>query len=422
MSATDPTLRADVCLVVHNAVADDPRVRKQGNLLHELGLKVAAVGLTGASAPPPEWPVLEAHADGPPGSLARAIVDLASYAAVRALQPAAHLSPGIAEIVYWRRHAHAALYQSARPVAAKVYVANDWQTMAIADRLAGENGGTWVYDSHEYAAQELPESWRWRVFVRGLATNIERRYIGRASLVSTVSGGIARCLAADHALRDAVLVIRNVPEDDGRQPLYSTSRKDGRIRVLYHGAITPFRGLHEVVESVRFWRPGRELILRGPSSASYRKHLEGIVARWSLADRVSILPPVSPTELIASASTCDVGIVSLPDTSHQNAYALPNKVFEYMKSGLALMVPELAELAGLVRKERNGFVFRRLEPMAVAEAVNSLDPERVEDCKARSRAAAPSLTWKAEAGGWAARIAELARGSSRDGRNRDQRK
>ena len=290
------------------------------------------------------------------------------------------------------------------------------------DRLARENGGTWVYDSHEYAAQELPESWRWRVFVRGLATNIERRYIGRASLVSTVSGGIARCLAADHALRDAVLVIRNVPEDDGRQPLYSTSRKDGRIRVLYHGAITPFRGLHEVVESVRFWRPGRELILRGPSSASYRKHLEGIVARWSLADRVSILPPVSPTELIASASTCDVGIVSLPDTSHQNAYALPNKVFEYMKSGLALMVPELAELAGLVRKERNGFVFRRLEPMAVAEAVNSLDPERVEDCKARSRAAAPSLTWKAEAGGWAARIAELARGSSRDGRNRDQRK
>lgn len=407
LSATEPMLRADVCLIVHNAVGDDPRVRKQGNLLHAMGLEVAAVGLPGASSPPPPWPVLETHAPGSRASRARAVADLAAYAIMRIVQPAARLSPGLAEAVYWRRDGHAALYQRARAVKAAVYVANDWQTMAIADRLARENGGIWVYDSHEYAAQELPESWRWRVFMQGLVVNIERRYISRAKLVSTVSRGIAHCLAADHALRNAVLVVRNVPEHDCREPVYSMKRGDGRIRLLYHGAITPFRGLHEIVESVRFWRPGRELVLRGPMSASYREHLDGIIARRSLADRVSILPAVKPAELIACASACDVGIVSLPDTSRQNAFALPNKVFEYMKAGLALMVPDLAELAGLVRGEGNGFVFRRLEPQAIAEAVNELDEASIEACKARSRAIAPKLTWEAEAAYWASRIAEM---------------
>lgn len=47
-----------ICLLALSAIADDPRVRRQGDLFAEVGWQVTAVGLAGGRSPPPVWPIL----------------------------------------------------------------------------------------------------------------------------------------------------------------------------------------------------------------------------------------------------------------------------------------------------------------------------------------------------------------------------
>lgn len=405
--------RLRICLLCLSAIKDDPRVRKQGNLLHRAGHHVVAVGLLGGTAPDPDWPIrgVSAVSGAAGGRLRKLAAQPRRYArhfAAKGLQPLAPWSATIAGRAYWGQEIYRRLFEAARAVRADLYVANDWNMLPIADRLARMHGGRFVYDSHEYAAEELPESLIWRVFRKPLATMIERQHIREAGLVSTVSSGIAVRLHRDHRLREAPLVVRNVPEAASGQHAVSPLGRGPQMTLLFHGAITEHRGLHVLVASARHWRPGRRLILRGPIAAAYRRRLEQIVAADGVEERVAIVPPVPADRLIEAAAEADVGIVCLPDTSLENRFALPNKVFEYIAAGLALIVPPLDELRAIVGRYGNGIVFARLAPEAVAAAINELEPAAVDRFKANSRRAATELVWEREAADWLSRLSQVA--------------
>lgn len=403
--------RPRVCLLALSVIRDDPRLRKQGDILSDLGVEVVAVGLTGGRRPPPAWSILSPP-ESPAASFAARIAKLVKrpglyggYLASKALQPASALSPAIAEAIYWRRPVFQAFARTAADVDADLYVANDWNTLPLAARLAGDR--PFIYDSHEYAAEELPESLMWRIFDRGLAVNIEKRYAHRAAFVSTVSEGIAKGIGALYGLRESPMVVRNVPAR-ARAGTPTSGATGPMLTILYHGGITRHRRLDIAVESVRLWAPGRRLVLRGPIDADYLAELEAIIARHGLADRVTIAPPVSPELLIEEAAAADAGFVALPSTSAENRLALPNKIFEYLQAGLAILVPDLDEVGRIARSTGAGFLFREMDPQAIADTVNALEPAAVDRAKAAARVAAHELVWEREAAGWAERVAALA--------------
>lgn len=411
MTATERR-RPRVCLLALSVIRDDPRLRKQGDMLSDHGVDVVAVGLTGGRRPLPAWPIL-APPESPAAGFAARIAKLAArpglyggYLASKALQPASALSPAIAEAIYWRRPVFQALARAATGVDADLYVANDWNTLPLAARLAGHR--PFIYDSHEYAAEELPESLYWRIFDRGLAVNIEKRYAHRAALVSTVSDGIAKGIGALYGLKETPMVVRNVPAR-ARAGTPVSGKTGSMLTILYHGGITRHRRLDLVVESVRLWGPGRRLVLRGPIDADYLAELETIVAKHGLGDRVTIAPPVSPELLVEEAAAADAGFVALPSTSAENRLALPNKIFEYLQAGLAVLAPDLEEVGRVIRNTGAGFLFRDMEPQAIADAVNALEAVALDRAKAAARIAAQELVWEREAAAWTERVVALAR-------------
>lgn len=399
----------DVCLLSTSHIAGDPRIKKQGNLLVAAGLSVIGVGMPGPAAVNPSWPILEADFMQPRNNL-----EMAPYVLKknfhRAVRPLAWLSTDLAETIYWGTPAFAELNRRASEISACVYVANDWTTMPIADRLARVNRTSWVYDSHEYVRDQLAESLLWCIFSRGLAINIEKKFIGRSRFVSTVSSGIARCLAEDHRLCEQPMVVRNVPEAVPDVNVRSRL-PDGRIRILYHGAITPFRKLHEVVKSVTHWPTCVNFVMRGPVSKQYEHYLRNEIESRSLQGRCSIEPPVAQSHIISAAADYDIGLVALPNTSRQYHFALPNKLFEYIHAGLGLLVPDLCEVRSLVENYKNGYTYRRLDPEGIAEAVNKLEESTIASWKKQSLIAASSLRWHEEAQSWARRIVTLVHAS-----------
>ena len=384
----DDRLACRVCLLTRSWVADDARVRRHGDALVEAGYDVVAVGYRGARAAGPSWHVVETDPAPPPSprrKLSRSWPALVS-----------RLGTGPALKAFWRSTEGRAFWAGASEVKADLYVAHDWPTLPVAERLARENGGRYVYDSREYGRGEFVQRRTWAVLFPGYVSLIEREYVPGAAAVYTVGDGIAELLRRDLDLPRRPAIVRNVPRF---QPLDSSAARRATstpIRLLYHGMLTPDRGLEQLIDSAILWSPGRTLTVRGTGPDHFVRSLDRRIAAKGLGDRVRLSPPVPPSDLVSAASSFDVGVITYPATTAQLRLALPNKFFEYVMAGLAVLTTDLDEMVSLVRSLGIGVSARAATPQAIAEAVNALEPAAVDVFRAAARAAAPTLSWATE--------------------------
>src|SRR5262249_59370131 len=127
---------------------------------------------------------------------------------------------------------------------------------------------------------------------------------------------------------------------------------------------------------------------------SYLGALKRRIEERRLASRVRLAPPIAMTALVREAAAFDIGFFALPGSSRHNQYALPNKFFEYVMAGLALCVTDLPEMGRLIREHDLGVTFSRVDPDAIAAAVNALDPSSIDRYKRNALTAARELRWE----------------------------
>lgn len=375
--------RLRICQLVFSSVADDPRVRRHSDALAEAGHDVMAVGYRGGNSSSPGWPVSAVSC--PSGALLRRIEK-----AVRV--GVAPVRGGGPEATFWRLGPNREMFDVARSADADVWVANDWSTLPIAARLSTEVGGLYVYDSHEYAAEMGADRIEWRLRMGPYIRAMERNHIAGAAAVLTVATGIARLLRSDHALAVMPVVVRNVPRYEA-MPYRPTGKT---TRVLFHGALGRNRNLEAVIESIAYWPPDHELVVRGSGPQAYERRLRDLASRSEHRERIRFVGSAPMLDLVRLANDCDIGIHAIQGRTKQTMYSLPNKFFEYIMAGLALCVTDLPEMGGLVRKFGLGRTFREPDPRAIGLAVASLSPDEIEACKQRSLLAARELSWEVE--------------------------
>ncbi|WP_306223262.1 glycosyltransferase [Bosea beijingensis] len=395
-------------------------MRRQGDAFADAGWLVTAVGLDGGASPAPSWTILTpgsaspgrgpqgAASAGPAGAralaarlpgalrriaqpcwrLALRVLKLPEYARLASFR----LAPGQAVDYYLRRPHIAPLYAAALDVKAAVYLANDWHMLPVAMALAERHGGIVGYDTHEYALEEYGHRLAWKLTRVPLVRAVEGAGLARAKVRTAVSAGIGTDIARIYGLPEPLQEIRNVP-DRHDVPFRAVG---SRCSVLFHGILAPNRGIEECLESVPLWRPEFEFVLRGPGERSYLDMIEQTIDRLKIRDRVRLDPPVPMVELVARATEADIGIVTLPPSSKHNLYALPNKFFEYVQAGLALIVSDLPDMRALVDRHGFGVLTESLTPEAIAAAVNGLDAAGIDRLKQRSLAAAGELNWDVE--------------------------
>ena len=373
-----------ICLLSLSPIADDPRVRRQGDALAAVGHEVVAIGFGGArSAPPSSWRILEVPRPS------RSTFEKVGTA-VR-LVPA-RLSARLAYPAYWTFAAHRMMYALARAERPDRIHANDWRVLPVATRLRHELGTPFVYDSHEWAVEENIEQRQWRAVFPPFVGAIEAAAIGQAESVVTVSDGIADLLHASYHLPARPTVIANMPPYQ-ESPFRRASEP---VTVLYQGVFNPDRGLDTLVRSVEAWAPDRRLWLRGLGPPAMVERLRSLAARPEVRGRVEILPPAPMTELVRVANEADIGIHPIPGKNRQSRYALPNKLFEYVMAGLAVCVSSVPEMARVLERYPVGRTIDGDDEEAIASAVNSFTVADVDAYKRGSLAAAHELCWEHE--------------------------
>jgi glycogen synthase len=248
--------------------------------------------------------------------------------------------------------------------------ANDFATLPAAWLTARASDARLVYDAHElYAQEEASMPATYRAFVRVL----ERRLARRADAVVTVSEPLARELAERLSLPRRPLVVLNAP---AREDVDEPRRQDGPLRAIYQGAMAPGRPLEDLWSAVAA-ADGVELTVRvlGADPDRLRRDVE----LHGLDDRVRVAEPVAPDQLVAALAGHDVGVIFNRPRSGHYQVALPNRLFEYMMAGLAVVCPRLPALAEIVESEGVGVTYTPGSPKALGATLAelALDRERV---------------------------------------------
>jgi glycosyltransferase involved in cell wall biosynthesis len=97
-----------------------------------------------------------------------------------------------------------------------------------------------------------------------------------------------------------------------------------------------------------------------------------LLRRERLAHRCFFVGEVAYATYMRYLIKCDVGLVLFDPAIANMRLAAPNRFFDLMAMGVPMVVTEIEEVAGLLRRTGAGVVVRERRPIAVARAVIEL--------------------------------------------------
>ncbi len=252
-----------------------------------------------------------------------------------------------------------------------------------------------VYDSHEYFT-ETPELVN-RKFVQAVWKRIEEWIFPRLRDVITVNRSIANLFQNKYG--NKVHVVRNIPP--GHASAEPKTKKqlglpeDMPVVLLQGAGINIQRGAEELVEAMKHVKNAHLLIIGGGDVIDM---LKSMVIELSLADRVTFMPKLPFEKLQQFTMVADIGLTIDKDTNINYRYSLPNKLFDYIQSGVPVLASPLIEIARIIEKYQVGETIEGHEPKILAAHIESMlaNRDQLQQYKQNCIEAAKILNWENE--------------------------
>jgi glycosyltransferase involved in cell wall biosynthesis len=281
-----------------------------------------------------------------------------------------------------------------------ILLGNDLDVMPavwLAGRLRGRPV---VYDTHEYW-MGMPEL-EGRPRIAAIWRKIEAFIFPRLRYIYTICDSFCTLYFKDYGKQ--LRSVRNVPYKDHAgmdSPLPSEVENKlprGKFFLLFQGAgINPERGVEELVQSMRYLDPARyHLVIIGGGDIFHL--IEALRVSEGLEDRITILPKV-PFEVLRSITRrADLGLSVDKSTNINHIYGLPNKIFDYLHSGVPVLVSRLVELEKIVVGYEVGDFIENHDPRHIASRIEAVlsNGERVAQWKANTYRLTEEMNWERE--------------------------
>lgn len=280
--------------------------------------------------------------------------------------------------------------------------AHDLQMLRAGRHVASRLGVPLVYDAHEL----LPQSGDMTPHARRYWEAREKADIGAADLVLTVNAFLAKEFVQRYGV-EGVRVIHNASPREDHSAHRESSRRallgqlpapQGRFCLLIIiGGLSGGRGLMEVLESLALLPAHYLLAVLG--DGPLRRQMEQRAAQPDLAGRVSFHGMVSRDKVLPLAAGADVGIVAQQRTGVNETNCCPNRLSDYVVSGLPVALSDLPFLHWFVEEHRCGALFNPADPKDIAAKLAGMfeEPARFEELRANARLAGERFNWDNEA-------------------------
>jgi len=282
---------------------------------------------------------------------------------------------------------------------ATVYYANDLDTLLPNWLISRMYGSRLIYDSHEYftGVPELES----RPGVQKIWKRLERMMFPSLSYIITVNDSIADLYQQEYHKR--VVVVRNVPDvPPGAEVKDSDVFKeanglpaDKRIILLQGSGINIDRGGEEAVQAMEYVDDAVLLII---GSGDVIDTLKEMGAAPHLEGKVIFRDKMPFSKLMQFTAMADIGLTLDKDTNVNYRFSLPNKLFDYIHAGIAVLASNLVEVRNIVEKYQVGCITASHDPKMLATTINEMisDESQLNRWKENARKAAKELTWENE--------------------------
>lgn len=394
-----------VCLVTTGHLSTNPRLVKEADALADAGYTVRVVAAR-------FWP----WADVADASFAaRPWMPLAATVSFGALASPGrrlwHRVAGLAARVVARRVAldglriralHPAATMLVREtcrVRADLYIAHNLAALPAAAAAAHRHRARLQFDAEDFHRGEVnltPET-----AVRlALTEQMEERLIPRCDAVTAASDGIAEAYASALGIARPTTILNVFPASDRSvrlpQETAAAERAPG-TRTLYwfSQTIGDDRGLEDVLEALTHLPASVHLVLRGTWAPAYEAQFRARARLLGVADRIRVLMPTSPDEMVARAALHDIGLALEQPRTRNRDLCLTNKAFTYLLGGVPVIATNTTGQQSIAREIPEAIV---LVPPGDAEALATAARHLLADATAREAAAcaARRYTWEAE--------------------------
>lgn len=278
---------------------------------------------------------------------------------------------------------------------ADVLVSNDLDTL-LANYWASKfkRKVELVYDSHEYFT-EVPELIN-RPRVQKVWLKIEQMIFPKLTKIYTVNDSIAK-IYADLYFKD-IKVVRNI------SPLWKNTAildkkslnipENKRLLILQGAGINIDRGAEEMIEAMTQIDAVLMVVGDGDVVPQLKKRVEHL----QLTEKVIFYGKKPYDKMMNYTYHAEIGLTLDKPTNMNYRLSLPNKVFDYMHAGTAVVATEIKEVAKIVRNYEIGEVLESLTTDQLASTINRIlsDKDRLNTYQENCAKAAQLENWNNE--------------------------
>jgi glycosyltransferase involved in cell wall biosynthesis len=270
-------------------------------------------------------------------------------------------------------------------------------------------GSGLIYDSHEYFT-EVPELIG-RDKVRAIWLRIESYILPKLKTMFTVNETLAKIYSEKYHI--PVQAVRNVPKLEGYRKnengvnireKYGIAPKD--FLLIYQGAVNKDRGLEELIEAFSYLPEAYHLLIIGTGDV----HQQLLEKTLELElHRVHFLGQIPFSELATYTFQADLGVSLEKSTNLNYRFALPNKVFDYLASGVPILMSPLIELCAIIDKHDVGKLLPSHEPKDIAQSIETIftNQKQLAIWKENTQKAREEYCWEKEEKKLVARLLEI---------------
>jgi len=254
----------------------------------------------------------------------------------------------------------------------------------------------------------LPFSWRdYRLVVEIHSLPVRRRFflklLSRASIVVVLTKYLKDVLV-DSGFSENIITVApdgvdikafglNLSKEEVRQKLGLPKEV---LLVGYVGAFKTMgmeKGIDTALKSFKSFKGKATLVLVGGHETDIEFYKK-IARDLAIAERVIFVGRVSPSMVPFYLKSFDVLIAPFPENQHYKYYMSPLKLFEYMASGVPIILSDLPSLREIVDKSSATF-FQPGNPEDLAVAINHAlnNPEESKKKVDKSLVLAQEHTW-----------------------------
>lgn len=248
-----------------------------------------------------------------------------------------------------------------------------------------------IYDAHELETEKKG----WVGARKAIAKISERILIPYVDSVIVVSDSIRKWYKNQYNLKE-VHLIRNIPYRETHVSRDSDILKEkfnlynDEILFIYQGVLSEERGIKILLDVFSGMDKKKHIVFMGYGN------LEKMVKKYETKfSNIHFQPAVKLEEIINYTKSADIGISLIKNTCLSHYYCLPNKVFEYIFSGLPLIVSDFPDMGKLIDDYQCGWKVA-VNEKSVIDLIKNISKEDIKEKRSNVLNCRNNFSWEQE--------------------------